>query len=80
MWWLNPIELVFVAASAGACLGGFVALICSNMRMSRCHKIKCCCFECLRQNLSEDEYASEIANQQTIQHPAPPAPSSEQVV
>jgi len=67
MWWLSSVELVFVVASAGACIGGFVALVCSNMRMSRCSKIKCCCFECIRENLSEDEYKEEIANQHHIE-------------
>lgn len=67
MWWLNSVEVVFVVASAGACMGGFVALVCSNMRMSRCQKIKCCCFECLRENLSENEYEKELSNQQRIE-------------
>jgi hypothetical protein len=67
MWWLNSVELVFMVASVGACCGGFVALVCSNMRMSRCKKIKCCCFECDRENLSEKEYAQEITNQQHIE-------------
>lgn len=66
-WWLNSVELVFMVASVGACMGGFTALICSNMRMSRCTKIKCCCFECIRENLSEREYAEELENQHEIE-------------
>jgi len=66
-WWLNPLELVFVAGASGACIGGFVALVCSNMRMSRCTRIKCCCFECIRENLSEREYAEELENQHEIE-------------
>ena len=43
MWWLEPVSLVFVIGSLGGCLGGFLALVCSNMRMSRCRKIQLCC-------------------------------------
>lgn len=66
-WWLNSVELVFMVASVGACFGGFTALICSNMRMSRCTRIKCCCFECIRENLSEQEYKEELQNQHEIE-------------
>ena len=69
-WWLNPIELVFVAGSAGACIGGFIALVCSNMRMSRCKTIRCCCLYCERENLSEAEYNSELDNQHQLEHQA----------
>ena len=69
-WWLNSVELVFIVASCGACFGGFVALTCSNMRMSRCKKIKVCCgcAECERENLSESEYEKELENQHEIEH------------
>lgn len=66
-WWLNSVELVFIVASCGACIGGFTALVCSNMRMSRCSKIKCCCLYCERENLSETEYAEELENQHEIE-------------
>ena len=69
-WWLNSVEVVFVVASAGACFGGFIALVCSNMRMSRCSKIKCCCFECIRENLTESEYNKELDNQHQLEHQA----------
>ena len=69
-WWLNSVEIVFVVASAGACFGGFIALVCSNMRMSRCSKIKCCCFECIRENLTENEYNKELDNQHELEHQA----------
>lgn len=70
MWWLEPVSLVFVIGSLGGCLGGFLALVCSNMRMSRCRKIQLCCgcFVCDRENLSEDEYNHEIENQHHIEN------------
>ena len=77
-WWLNPIELVFVAGSAGACMGAFVALVCSNMRMSRCKKITCCCLECIRENLSEEQYKEELENQHEIEHAAAAAPADQE--
>lgn len=67
-WWLNSVELAFIVASIGACCGGFVALFCSNMRQSRCKKIKCCCFECDRENLTESEYMAELDNQHHIEN------------
>ena len=66
-WWLNSVELVFIVGSVGACCGAFIALFCSNMRQSRCKKIKCCCFECDRENLTENEYMAEISNQHQIE-------------
>ena len=80
-WWLEPVSLVFVVGSAGGCLGGFFALLCSNMRMSRCKKIQCCCglFTCDRENLSESEYSSEIENQHSIeQHNRPRSNSNDE--
>lgn len=82
MWWLNVSELILLTGALGACCGGFIALVCSNMRMSRCTKIKCCCFECIRDNLSEEEYKEELDNQHQIersnQAPAPaPVPAGE---
>jgi len=78
-WWLNSVEIVFVIASAGACFGGFTALICSNMRMSRCVRIRCCCLECDRENLSEREYEDEIKNQQQIEGQMARASSAREV-
>ena len=70
MWWLDPIELVFVAGSVGACIGGFIMGVCSSMRMSRCRTISICfgCASCERENLTEEEYKEELQNQQQIQH------------
>ena len=61
-WWLNVSELILLTGALGACCGGFIALVCSNMRMSRCKKIKCCCFECDRENLTPEEYNKELEN------------------
>lgn len=83
VWWLNPVSLVFVIGSAcGACTA-FIALLCSNMRMSRCKKISICCgcFACDRENLSETEFASELDNQHQIEgsinQPSNPQPPKE---
>jgi hypothetical protein len=69
MWWNDAISLVFVISSIGACVGACTALLCSNMRMSRCRKIQLCCgcFSCDRENLSETEYNYEIENQHKIE-------------
>ncbi len=69
MWWYNSVELVFLVASIGACAGGFVALACSNCRMSRCVKIRIspCGCECIRENLTEEEYDRELKNQHDIE-------------
>lgn len=69
-WWLNVSELILLTGALGACCGGFIALVCSNMRMSRCKKIKCCCFECDRENLTPEEYNKELENQHEIEHQA----------
>ena len=69
MWWYEPVSLVFVIGSACGAISAFVALTCSNMRMSRCKKISCCfgAFHCDRENLSETEFASELDNQHQIE-------------
>lgn len=78
-WWLNPISLVFVVASCGGCVGGFFAIVMSNCRMSRCKIIKICCgcVECERENLTEEEYKEEIANQHRLEAVADPLPRRE---
>mgnify|MGYP003637227479 FL=1 len=69
VWWFEPVSLVFVIGSGCGAISAFVALACSNMRMSRCKKISCLygCFSCDRENLSETEFASELDNQHQIE-------------
>ena len=65
-WWFDPISLVFVIGSSCGAISAFLALSCSNMRMSRCKNISICCgfCSCIRENLSETEFAEELENQQ----------------
>lgn len=65
-WWNEPTALILVFGAFCAGFGGCIAIICSNIRMSRCKYIKCCCLECLRENLSAAEYLKEIEHQQKI--------------
>ena len=65
-WWNEPTALILVFGAFCAGFGGCIAIICSNIRMSRCKYIKCCCLECLRENLSAAEYLKELEHQQKI--------------
>jgi len=65
-WWNEPTALILVFGAFCAGFGGCIAIICSNIRMSRCKYIKCCCLECLRENLTAAEYLKELEHQQKI--------------
>ena len=63
-WWNEPTALILVFGAFCAGVGSCIAVVSSNIRMSRCHKIKCCCWECERAVLTPQEHANEIALQQ----------------
>ena len=65
-WWNEPTALILVFGAFCVGFGGCIAIICSNIRMSRCKYIKCCCLECLRENLTATEYLKELEHQQKI--------------
>ncbi len=79
-WYLNSVELVFVAGSLCGATGALIALLCSNCRMSRCVRIKLspCGCECERENLSEEEYDKELKNQHEIEGGMQRQPSQRQ--
>lgn len=65
-WWNEPTALVLIFGAFCAGCGGFIAIICSNLRMSRCKYFKCCCIEVYRENLTPEEYAQEMKIQNSI--------------
>lgn len=62
-WWNEPTALILVFGAFCTGIGSCIAIISSNIRMSRCHKIKCCCWECDRLVLSKEEQERELAIQ-----------------
>ena len=62
-WWNEPTALILVFGAFCAGVGSCIAVVSSNIRMSRCHKIKCCCWECDRLVLSKEEQERELASQ-----------------
>jgi len=63
-WWINnPSSIVLVLGAVSACVGSVIYASCSNMRLSRCSRIKCCCFECIRDVPTEAEIELELKNQ-----------------
>ena len=78
-WWLNSSSIILVLGASTACITGIVYACCSSMRQSRCSKIKCCCFECQREIMSDELAKAELEHQEHSQ-PAPSAPTVERQI
>lgn len=63
-WWLNASSVILILGSSTACITAIIYACCSSMRSSRCKKIKCCCFECDREIMSDDLAKMELEHQQ----------------
>jgi len=64
MWWNSSADLILVCAAVGSCCVGLIMGTCQSMRLSRCRKIKCCCFECDREVETAEEMKMELEHQQ----------------
>jgi len=80
-WWYIGAEVILVMTAFGACFGGLIHTGCASMRKSRCSKINCCCFSCIREIESDAlvlaEEALESKSQKMTQQQQPVQDSQE---
>jgi hypothetical protein len=66
-WWLSSSSLILMMGAGATCCASLIYAFCSSMRLSRCSRIKCCCFECIRDVETAEEMAMELEHQQQPQ-------------
>ena len=69
-FWLIGAEIILIMTAFGACAGALIHTTCASMRKSRCSKINCLCFSCIREIESDDLVMAEVRAEETVAKPA----------